>query len=235
MSQQQNGKTQGVAAIDRALRVLDSFLADDAPLTLAELARRTALVKPTALRALVSFGQAGYVIRLADGRYRLGAKLMRLGAIYQKNFKLEDHVVPRLQRLVAATSESASFYIREGDKRLCLFRIDSPQSVRDVVHMGDLMPIDETSSGQVFITFGEHGSKTGTRYYVFASSGIRDSQTASLSTPVFGAGGQLFGALTLSGPTTRFGAVETTRMTPLLREAAGDLTSVLGGVAPNGV
>jgi DNA-binding IclR family transcriptional regulator len=234
MSQQHNGKTQGIAAIDRALRVLDAFLDGDAPLTLAELARRADLVKPTTLRALVSLGQSGYVVRLADGRYQLGAKVMRLGTIYQQNFKLEDHVVPALERLVAVTNESASFYIREGNQRLCLFRIDSPQSVRDVVRVGELVPLDETSSGQVITTFSEHGSRTKTPYYVFASSGIRDSQTASVSTPVFGAGGKLFGSLTLSGPTTRFGAVETTRMTQLLRSAASELTSVLGGIAPSG-
>jgi DNA-binding IclR family transcriptional regulator len=235
MSQQYNGKTQGVAAIDRALRVLDAFLGDDAPLTLAELSRRADLVNPTTLRALVSLGRAGYVVRLADGRYQLGAKVMRLGTTYQRNFKLEDHVVPALEELVAATSESASFYIREGDKRLCLFRVDSPQSVRDVSRVGELAPIDETSAGQVFTTFSEHGSRTDASYYVFASSGIRDSQTASISTPVFGSDGQLFGTLTLSGPTTRFGAVETTRMTQLLRATASNLTSVLGGAAPSGI
>ena len=85
--------------------------------------------------------------------------------------------------------------------------------MRDVVRVGDLMPIDDTSAGQVFTTFTEGGSRTETHYSAFASSGIHDTQTASLSAPVFGAGGQLFGAFTISGPTTRFVAVETTRMT----------------------
>jgi len=233
MGQHLGGKTEGIAAIDRALRVLDAFLPGDAPLTLAGLARRAELVKPTALRALVSLHRAGYVIRLSDGRYKLGAKMMRLGAIYQRTFKLEDHVLPRLRWLAEATSESASFYVREGDKRLCLFGVDSPQSVRNVVHPGDLMPIDETSTGQVFTTFGEYGSKTRAQYYVYASSGLVDRQTASLSTPVFGTAGELLGALTLSGPTTRFGAVETTRMTHLLREAAADLMTAIGAIGPS--
>jgi DNA-binding IclR family transcriptional regulator len=229
MSNPVEGKTKGIAAIERALKVLDGFLAGDSPLTLAELTRRADLVKPTVLRALISLARAGYVVRLADGRYQLGAKVMRLSTTYQKGFRLEDHVLPVLRKLAEATGESASFYIREGGKRLCLFRVDSPQSVRDVVRAGDLMPIDQTSTGQVFTTFSEQGSRADTRYFIFASSGIVDTQTASLSTPVFGAEGQLFGALTLSGPTNRFGAVETTRMTQQLYESAGYLMRVLGG------
>jgi DNA-binding IclR family transcriptional regulator len=29
------------------------------------------------------------------------------------------------------TAESASFHVRQGDQRLCLYRVDSPQPVRD--------------------------------------------------------------------------------------------------------
>jgi DNA-binding IclR family transcriptional regulator len=91
------------------------------------------------------------------------------------------------------------------------------------------MPLDDTSSSQVLKTFGEKGARTHARFTIFASSGVRDPQTASLSTPVFGDGGQLFGSLTLSGPIHRFGAVETTRMTQQLQDAATHLTGVLGG------
>jgi DNA-binding IclR family transcriptional regulator len=229
MDEQIARKTKGIAAVERALRVLDAFLGEESPMTLAELARRSTLVKPTVLRALISLAQAGYVVRLSDGRYQLGAKLMRLGLIYQRSFKLEDHIVPVLRRLADTTGESASFFIRQADRRLCLFRIDSPQSVRDVVRVGDVMALDETSSSQVLKTFGEKGARTEARFSIFASSGIRDPQTASLSTPVFGDGGQLFGALTLSGPIHRFGAVETTRMTQQLQDAASHLTGILGG------
>jgi DNA-binding IclR family transcriptional regulator len=224
------GKTKGIAAVDRALRVLDSFV-DENPLALAELARRSGLVKPTVLRALVSLAGAGYVVRLSDGRYQLGAKLMRLGLIYQRGFKLDDHVLPVLKRLADTTGESASFFVRQNDQRLCLFRVDSPQSVRDVVRPGSLMPIDETSSGQIFTTFGERGNRTESRFSVFASAGIRDPQTASIATPIFGQEGQLCGALALSGPIQRFGAVETTRMTQQLIEAASHLTTVLSGAS----
>jgi DNA-binding IclR family transcriptional regulator len=230
MTQQSTGKTQGVAAVDRALEVLDAFLDRGTPLTLAELARRTDLVKPTVLRALVSLARRGYVVRLADGRYQLGAKVMRLGVAYQMSFKLDEHVMPMLRHLAEATGEGASFYVHEQDKRICLFRVDSSQTVRDVVLVGDAMPIDASSTGQVFQAFAESAGSAATLHRVFSSSGVgRDVLSASLAVPVFGSGDVLLGALSLSGPISRFGPDETRSMERHLIDASNRLTSSLGG------
>src|ERR1700761_304535 len=79
-------KAQGVNAVERALAVLDAFHGEGSR-GLAELAKATELAKPTILRLLVSLERSGYVVRLSDGRYQLGAKLMQLGATYRGNFR----------------------------------------------------------------------------------------------------------------------------------------------------
>lgn len=73
----------GVAAVDRALLILSAFREDDAPVSLALLARRTSLYKSTILRLLQSLIRAGYVARLPDGNYVVGAEPLRLAKIYQ--------------------------------------------------------------------------------------------------------------------------------------------------------
>ena len=118
-------KTQGVNAVERALSILDAFIGDGSR-GLAELAKVTGLAKPTALRSLISLEKAGYIVRLNDGRYQLGAKTMQLGTTYQANFRLDQHVLPVLKWLTEQTLESAAFHIREKNSRLCLFRVDSP-------------------------------------------------------------------------------------------------------------
>ena len=75
----------GVAAVDRALSILDA-LTDD-KVTLAELSKRTDLYKSTVLRLLKSLEKFGYVLRSADGSYRLGSKVLHLGSLYQRHFK----------------------------------------------------------------------------------------------------------------------------------------------------
>src|SRR5512137_213262 len=99
MLEKPNRKTKGVNAVNRALTLLDVFIDGGSSLTLAELTRRTKLVKPTVLRLLLSLEHAGYITRLTSGQYQLGAKVMQLGTTYRTNFALDAHVVPTLRFL----------------------------------------------------------------------------------------------------------------------------------------
>jgi DNA-binding IclR family transcriptional regulator len=224
-------KTKGVNAVNRALALLDVFIDGKPSLSLAELTKKTGLVKPTVLRILLSLEQAGYVTRLASGQYQLGAKVMQLGTTYRTNFALDAHVLPVLRNLADTTRETASFHVQEGDKRLCLFRVESPQAVRDFLVAGTVHPMDETASGLVLQHFRVAGAQTARKKLVYRTSGIRDSLTASLSTPVFGVKDQLVGALTVTGPIERFEVSETERMTPILLAAASKLSRTLGAKA----
>ncbi len=76
------------------------------------------------LRLIESLELQGFLVR-HDRGYSLGSELMRLGSLLARQFRLEDRVRPILVRLVTGTGESASFYRREGNRRICLFRCDS--------------------------------------------------------------------------------------------------------------
>jgi DNA-binding IclR family transcriptional regulator len=87
----------GVASVDRGLAVLTAFSRGDKALSLAELTRRTGLVKTTVLRLAISLEQCGLLKRLDDGQYRLDAEVLRLAAIYQDQIDLDALVVPVLK------------------------------------------------------------------------------------------------------------------------------------------
>jgi DNA-binding IclR family transcriptional regulator len=223
-------RKQGVNAVERALAVLDAFIGDGSR-GLADLAKATGLVKPTILRLLVSLEAAGCVVRLADGRYQLGAKVMQLGTAYASNFRLDQHVLPVLRALADRTRESAAFHIREKDHRLRLFRVESPQSVRDFQKPAVLAPLDATSTGRVLALATWPDAKVWpTR--VYATSGVYDPLTSSVSTAVFGASRELVGALTVSGPIGRFGRADLKMIAGDLAEAARRLSIVLGAPLP---
>ena len=132
------GDDGGVAAVDRALSILDA-LTDD-KVTLAELSKRTDLYKSTVLRLLKSLEKFGYVLRTVDGSYRLGSKVLHLGALYQRHFHTSEIVPPVLERMAAELHEGAAFYVCEEDKRVCLHRIETTRAVRDSVQVGDRLP-----------------------------------------------------------------------------------------------
>src|SRR5690606_15770887 len=109
--------------------------------------------KSTVLRLLASLQHAQLILRSEEGRYRLGPGIARLYAVYASSFSLESAVMPELRKLVAATGESAAFHVRQGDARLCLYRVDSPNPVRDHIRAGDLLPLDKGAGGHVLMAF----------------------------------------------------------------------------------
>lgn len=217
----------GVAAVDRALSILDSFRADLAVLTLAQISNRTGLYKSTILRLLQSLERYGYVRRIDGGAYVLGATPTRLAALATKSLHPAELVMPVLRELVEATSESASFYVRAGDMRLCAYRVDSPRAVRDHIQVGQLIPLAKGAGGRVLRQFdglaADEIAKAASQF-VKITRGERDAETAAVACPVFGPDGHLEGALSVSGPIHRFDDKTVTRIRRHLIEGARVLT-----------
>ncbi|MBA4344491.1 MAG: IclR family transcriptional regulator [Methylibium sp.] len=218
----------GAAAVDKALSLLAAFRSGDSTLSLAELAARTQLYKSTALRLLASLEHARLLQREADGRYALGPELARLAALQAASFSLEAQLLPLLRELVAKTQESAAFHVRQGEQRLCLLRVDSPQLLRDHVRAGDVLPLDRGAGGRVLLAFA---GQRGRLYAQIRSEGhalLSDDRVPGLtgiSAPVWKPGAELAGALTLTLPSSRLQP----SLLPELLAAAREATLRLGG------
>ncbi|ANN79487.1 IclR family transcriptional regulator [Bordetella flabilis] len=226
-----NAAAGGVAAVDRALSVLGVFSATAPMLGLADIAALTQMHKSTVLRLLASLEHAHLVQRQPDGCYALGAGIVRLHQIYAASFSLESVIMPALRQLVAQTKESAAFHVQQGDRRLCLHRVDSPRPVRDHIRVGDLLPLNRGAGGRVLMAFsGAHGPLYTRirREQVVVLVGDRVPELAGIAAPVFGPDGGLVGALTLTMPADRFDAAYDQPVT----QAARRLTMMLGGHYP---
>ena len=187
------------------------------------------------MRLAVSLESHGLIVRLPDGSYQLDAEVLRLGMIYQQSFSLEKFVVPVLEELVARSNETASFYIRRGEQRLCLFRVETPHLLRLHIQQGDTLPMDSSATAQVLRVFGTQPipAYAATLELPIYTAGMTDPHTASLSIPVFGIDGVLMGALTISAPTTRLTAEYAKSLMDPMRAAAVALTKALGGRQPS--
>ena len=226
--------SDGVAAVDRALAILDVFTERDRSLTLTEISKRTGYYKSTTLRLAESLEKFNYLRRADDGSYRLGHKPLLLGALYQTHFRTGDHVPRILKNLVDQWNEGASFFINEGDKRVCLHRVDAQRAIRDSIREGDSLALGIGASGHVLLAFsGEAGEKYDqVRKQMFAASfGERDPETAAYSVPVFGPNQKLVGAISLSGPKYRFESLDKEAVIQSLFACAAELSEVFGGRA----
>jgi DNA-binding IclR family transcriptional regulator len=226
-------KAGGVAAVERAIAILNAFRPGDSSLTLNELALRTGMYKSTILRLITTLVQEHCIVRLDDGSYQLGSMLLHWGGLYQAALRLDDHVPATLRRLVQETEEGASFFTREGNLRVCLFRVDSPRSIRDHIRTGDLLPLDRGAAGRVLQVFDRtltSPDEFPDQPYII-TIGEREPDIAAIAAPVFGMQQSLRGALAISGPAGRFSPDLIPAMAQSLVKAAADLTRRLGGDA----
>ena len=218
----------GAAAVDRALSILSAFDTDSVELSLAEIAEKTLLYKSTILRLIASLEHARLLQKNNEGRYTLGPMVAHMYAVYSASFSLEKAIMPSMKKLVDETRESATFHIRQGDQRLCLCRIDSPQPIRDHVRAGDLLPLDRGVGGRVIMAF--NGAK-GTIYdkirknHVISLIGDRSEGVAGMSAPVFGPDKNFVGAITLTMPSIRFNEAHEV----FVKQAAAEMTFAIRG------
>ncbi len=209
-------------------------------MTLTDLAQRTGLYKSTVLRLLASLQQARLIQRDPETtRYGLGPEVARLHGVYSASFSMGTVVMQTLKHLVAQTGESASFHVsqKQGASlvRICLFRVDSPHSLRDHVRAGDVLPSDKGVGARVLIAFGDPSlsknanAKDRALYKKIRAEGFaaligdRDPDLAGISAPVFSTSGSLVGAVTLTMPAHRYSDAHVASV----QEAARNLCGVM--------
>ena len=198
---------QNVSAVERALKILDVFTDQDPDLSLKELAERTGMYKSTISRLAGTLESCGFLMLSGRGRYRLGPALWRLGSIYRRSYRMDDIVRPYLSILVKESGETASFYVSEGANRLCLFRENSPSSLRHHLEEGAILPCDRGAAGHVIRAWGDGVDDRAIEVLSdrFAQSeGERDPDISAVAVPVLDRQNHLLGVLTLSGPSSRF-------------------------------
>jgi DNA-binding IclR family transcriptional regulator len=232
-SQEVDAPADGVViAVTRALSLMEAFEVGESTLSLAELSRRAGMHKTTALRLARTLAHSQYMVQTEDGQWRLGPAAGWLGARYQAGFDVNNVVEPALHQLVKETGESASFYVREGDIRSCVARVEGPKSVRHNVRIGERLPLDLGAPGRVILAFsGSPGEpyESIRRRGFHMSLGEREAEVASVAAPVFGLNWRLLGSMCISGPSSRLSRAKLEKHAKVVIGAANRLSYALAG------
>lgn len=229
---EENAAEGGVTAVTRALSLMEAFEIGEAGLSLAELSRRAGIHKTTVLRLARTLALSKYMVQTEDGQWRLGPAAGWLGARYQAGFDVNNVVEPTLHQLVKETGESASFYVREGDIRACVARVEGPAAVRHHVRIGERLPLDRGAPGRVILAFsgmaGEPYEAIRKRGY-HTSLGEREAEVSSVAAPVFGLNWRLLGSMCISGPSSRLTRAKLEKHAKVVIAAANQLSYALAG------
>ncbi|MGI8650573.1 MAG: IclR family transcriptional regulator [Rubrobacter sp.] len=216
----------GVGVLDRSVAILSRL--SEGPATLAEVVSGTGLPRPTAHRLLAALEKHHLVAR-AGGRYALGSRLLGWGNRAGAMPDLVEAARPVLARLRDSVDESTQLYVREGDHRVCVVAAERKTGLKTTVAVGAVMPLDLGSAGKVLLVFsGEDRDFPEVKRRGWAVSvAEREAGVASVSAPVFGADGELRGAVSVSGPISRLGTRPGERLAREVERAAGEIGSSL--------
>lgn len=215
--------------VTKALDIMDLFQYREDGLTVTRIATATGINKSTVVRLCATLEGRGYLQRDPRGIFMVGPQIENLARVFRNQFNLEEVVRPVLAQLRDETGESASFYVIEGDARVCLYRESSRHRIRHVVEEGTRLPFKEGVVGRVLLAFS--GSK-GAAFQTIRDDGYLDADgrepfTGSVSAPVLTKSGQLAGALVISGLSSRFSPEERIKARHLILEACTQIRDVL--------
>ncbi len=219
-------------SLERALRLLAILEETGRPLTLTEISSKAQLQKPTVQRLLSVLERYGYAERLHN-RYLLGPIVLPLAYSYLMSNELARVTLPVLQELATASQETASLFVRIGDFRVVIQRVEGIHPLRYVLpigrrlplHMGvgkvlaAAMPKEDLDAlldrlGEVRYARGDIVSRAQlmeefvrVRSQGYAvSRNEREMGVASVSAPVFDAFRNVTAAISVAGSTERFDA-----------------------------
>jgi DNA-binding IclR family transcriptional regulator len=257
MAQRTTGTEYRVQVIDRAFSILDALAGNEASLSAVELGQRLKLNKTTVHRLLAVLEYNRFVERDREsGRYRLGLKLVEMGAIALSRVDLHRLARPFVEKLAAETGETAHLGILRQNEVISLVNAEGRHSLRTPSTVGRRSPVHCTSLGKVLLAFQPKTVIDGVlrvyRFKAYTRQTIRsvtrfrrelarvqqagyalddeefEDGLTCIGAPVWDHSGKVVAAISIAGPAFR---IKAARMPELIRtviQTADGLSASLG-------
>jgi DNA-binding IclR family transcriptional regulator len=220
-----------IGSIIKGSRLLDLYSTDRRELSLGEFTRETGYNKTTTYRLLQTLVAVGWLVRSANGGYRLGTRLLVLGAIARADLDLRNEALPFMQRLADEFGDTAFLMVpgQHGAVTIETSVGNNPVQVHGLA-VGAVIPYHVAAGPVVLAAFsseieeaalaGEHRqftprsttSKTALRaklaevreqgYAISMEDYIDD--VCAVAAPILGPDGHAVASLSVGGPTNRF-------------------------------
>jgi len=108
------------------------------------------------------------------------------------------------------SGETASFFVEEEDKRICLYRAHSRDEIRHNIEQGSRLELNQGASGRIILAYGKRKNDKQGFYKDIRDKGyylsINEHNAAlfALAVPVVSNSDKFVGAIVVSGPISRF-------------------------------
>lgn len=239
-----------VAAVQRAIVILNELADARTELGTNEIAGRTGINASTISRILATLVSGGLVERVtATGRYRLGVGVIRLAGAAGERLDIRSLARPCLEEIASRMQETATLSVPGGHEAITFDYVQSPLSVRSVAEVGRASAAHATAVGKVYLAHG--GTVPAGQLQAFTERtivdhdvlraevararergwaqglGEREEDLNAVAVPVLDPAGQLVAILGVQGPAVRFSPRVMRSAVELLLESAERISSAL--------
>jgi DNA-binding IclR family transcriptional regulator len=243
-----------VGSIIKGARLLDLYSTDRRDISLNEFTKEVGYNKTTTHRLLQTLVAVGWLVRSSSGGYRLGARMLVLGAIARADLDLRNEALPFMRKLADELGDTSFLMIPGPQGAVVVETIvgGNPVQVHGLA-VGSVLPYHVAAGPVVLAAFSpeiralalaaEHARFTEhttcnvealeQRLDAVCEDGYSVSMedyihgVGAVAAPVFGTDGNVVASLSVGGPTNRFGPGLRERTIALVTEHAATLSARL--------
>ncbi|MCX7823797.1 MAG: IclR family transcriptional regulator [Syntrophobacterales bacterium] len=229
----QNIKEEKLSSLEKALKILTTFLLEKPEWGIRDLADKLAFSPATVQRLVQTLRSYGFLDQdESTKKYRLGSIYFRYVEVLQSHYPILKEALPLMRVLCSQTGETTHLNVIDGKERLCIHSVESPQYLKASMPVGNRSPLYAGASSKCLLAFSPREfiesylslvdlisltqetitdveklkaeiSLIRSRGYA-SSTGERTPGLCSISVPIFGYGESFIAALSLAIPAVRF-------------------------------
>ena len=144
--------SENVQSVERALDIINTIVAANRPLSIAELSQAMNLAPSTIHRILQTLTVKNYVFQdVQTKRYDIGPEIVDISSALYLRYDLVRRVRPYLQELVELTGETAHIAQLYGTTAMYLSQVEPFSMVRMFTTPGSIAPLHCSDVGKVFL------------------------------------------------------------------------------------
>ncbi|MGH9825883.1 MAG: IclR family transcriptional regulator [Blastocatellia bacterium] len=242
-----------ISVVEKTLRLVEAFRGER-EVPLAELAARTRLVKSSVFRILFTLERLGYVEKGPGGRYSILQRFARIAGDSVPSFDLGALAAPFMGDLLRRYQETVNLGVLDEAEVLYIRVLESSHSFRLAAHAGIRSSVHSTALGKCLLSrlprdqvtailkknpmhrmtarticsralFHQELEKVRLRGYALDNE--EDARGARcVAAPILDSTGQVYAAMSISGPAARVTRTNEREIAEALKEACRQISKL---------
>jgi DNA-binding IclR family transcriptional regulator len=245
-----------ILAVDRALVILKLLAKTKSDIGVRDISRELGYSPAVTQKILNTFKAHSFVQQDLDTqRYQLGIGALNVGLAVLEQTDLLKVARPMMIELTNKTEETTFLALQDEYRTVYIDRVKSPHPIRMDAEIGAHRPMNCTAVGKILLAYGPPGNVSAAydsgsfekstnksivdlKMFEMELERVREqkyaidneeynSEAMCVAAPIFGPNGQIYAALTTSGPSFRM-KHRMSEIIDLVKEKAAEISAQLG-------